>query len=184
MKNIKKLLIYPLAFVVFFGLTANTCLDSLEENLTVDVSMDFVNTFTLQLEEGVFRDTTDFDVNSPEFQEYKDRIENFSADSLQFKVTDNLSGGSANVNDNNMKFLFSNRNIDFPFANGNLKTRLEPVKLRHIEGFAEVFESFVINDAANNDPTIQMIVSGDAQGPVDYTIELTMWGVVKAKATN
>jgi hypothetical protein len=58
------------------------------------------------------------------------------------------------------------------------------VKLRHIEGFAEVFESFVINDAAKNDPTIQMIISGDAQGPVDYTIELTIWGVVKAKATD
>jgi hypothetical protein len=152
-----------------------------EEDLTIEVPYETSKEFTLDIPTGQFADTQFFDVSSPEFNKYKDRIDKMTADSLKFELIDHTPGGSAIVNSGNFKFLFSTRNIDFPFADGFLKQRLEIVKLGHIEGLKEVFESFVIDDAAKNDPTIEMIMSGDAQGPVNYTVKMTIWGLIEAK---
>lgn len=58
MNNIKKLLIYPLALVVFFGLSANECLDSnLDELLEIDGPIEFERTNNVDIQEG---DPTEF----------------------------------------------------------------------------------------------------------------------------
>ncbi len=58
MNNIKKFFIYPLALVLFFGLSANECLDSdLDELLEIDGPIDFERTYNVDIQEG---DPTEF----------------------------------------------------------------------------------------------------------------------------
>lgn len=110
MKNIKKLLIYPLAFVLFFGLTANECLDSLGEDIlpNIDIPIENNKTVTLkfsQEEVDAFEENgtivyVELDLNDPQLDEYRDQIESAKLSQITFTLRDLLEGGSARVQGN------------------------------------------------------------------------------------
>jgi len=184
MNNIKKLFIYPLAFVLFFGLTANTCLDAVE-NLTIDVPTDFVETFEISItESGEFSVSKDMDMTSDEVQEYRDKIENYTVEDIKFVVTDNLEGGSALSDNAVLSFIYANDPLRLIFQNNeNIKTRLEGTTLADLEGLKQMVEQIVLDRNADvADPTIVVEFKGDAQGPIDYTVEVTIFGVLEASA--
>jgi hypothetical protein len=184
MNNIKKLLVYPLAFVLFFGLSANACLDAVED-LTIDVPTDFEETFEISItEEGEFSVSKDMDMTSDEVQEYRDRLENYTVEDIKFEVTDNLEGGSAISDNTVLSFTYDTDILNFNFGdNTNIKTALEKITFAELQGLKQLVEQLVIDpnaDVAN--PAIVVEFRGDAQGPIDYTVEVTIFGVLEASA--
>lgn len=180
MNNIKKLLLYPLAFVIFIGLASNACEDAVE-NLAIDVPTTFDETFTVTVtESGQYIIPEQIDMNSPEVQKYRDRIENFTVNEVSFSVVDNLEGGSAESNDTGVAFRTAERRIEFALGYVNLKQRLEGLSLADLEGLKKLLEEYVIDGAS--DGIIDINFLGDAQGPIDYTVTVTIDGVLKASA--
>jgi len=180
MNNIKKLFIYPLAFVLFFGLTANTCLDAVE-NLTVDVPTTFEETFTISVtESGEYDIVKEIDMNSPEIEEYRDRLENFTVNDVSFSVVDNAGAGSANSNNTEVIFSTAGGKTIFSFGNVNLEQILQGLSLDSLEGLKELLEEYVLDKASDGKVDINFV--GDAQGPIDYTVTITIDGVLEASA--
>lgn len=179
MNNIKKLLIYPLAFVLFFGLTANECLDAVED-IAIDVPTEIVETFTIQVPEaGVFTYPHEIDLNSPEVQEYRDKIESFEVSSISFDATDNISTGSSICGYINMDFGVQN----LPFGSMYLEEAFESITLNMINQVKGYIETRVVNPADASDGMINMELSGEAvDGPIDVTVTMTIKGTLKASA--
>lgn len=184
MNNIKKLFIYPLAFVLFFGLSANACLDAVE-NLSVDVPADFVETFEITISEtGSYLIEKKLDMTSDEVQEYRDKIKSYTVEDIKFEVTDNIAAGSGNSSNSLMTIMYGNATAKVSFANRpNIKTGLESLTLNQLEGFKDFIESYVVDrntDTSNSDIVLQY--EGVAEAPIDYTVVVTISGVLKASA--
>ncbi|HET8860627.1 hypothetical protein [Marivirga sp.] len=181
MKNIKKLLVYPLAFVLFFGLTANECLDAVE-NIAVDVPTEFEETFTIQVPEaGVYTYPHEIDLNSPEVQEYRDRLESFEVSAISFEVTDNIATGSSLSKDTKMVFSQA-RTLPFP-GTIELKEKLESLTLNGLEVLKEYLEDTVVKPADASNGMINLELVGEAvDGPIDITVTMTINGTLKASA--
>lgn len=180
MKNIKKVLVYPLAFVLFFGLTANECLDAVED-LTVDVPTTIVENFELVIpEEGPFEQVDVLDLSSPEVQEYRERIENFTINDIKFEVVDNLSDGSAETSrftfgvkiDGNEIILVSDEAAD-------IAESLEEISPDSLDDTKAGMEGLL---KTADDPKVDFFLAGNAQGPIDYSITVTIDGVLEASA--
>lgn len=179
MKNIKKLLIYPLAFVLFFGLTANECLDAVED-IAIDVPTEIVETFTIQVPEaGVFTYPHEIDLNSPEVQEYRDKIESFEVSSISFDATDNIPAGSSICGYVNMDFGVQN----LPFGSMYLEEAFESITLNMVDVLKRHVEDKVVNPADASDGMVNLELTGEAvDGPIDITVTMTINGTLKASA--
>lgn len=179
--NIKRLLVYPLALVLFFGLTANECLDAVE-NLTVDVPTTIEESFELKVDEaGDFEFIDKLDLNSPEVEEYRERIQNFNVTDVNFTVVDNIQSGSASINSFDVRMIADGRNFNM-FLNGDSESLIrtfEEVTAEDLERLKDHFGS-LINDV--EDPNVDFVATGTASGPAHYTITMTIDGVLEASA--
>lgn len=180
MKNIKKLLIYPLAFVLFFGLSANECFDAIE-NIAIDVPTEIVETFTIQVPEaGVFTYPHEIDLNSPEVQEYRDKIESFEVSSISFDATDNIPTGSSICGYINMDFGGVQ---NLPFGSLYLEEAFESITLNMLNTVKDYIEATVVKPADASDGMVNLELTGEAvDGPIDVTVTMTIKGTLKASA--
>jgi len=118
MNNIKKLLLYPLALVVFFGLSANECLDfNADELLAIDGPIEVDKTYNIDIQEGdpmEFTEIAEFettykgiDVTDLKIDEMLVTIENYEAPetvlmSMRFYF-EGLENDPTNVSDYNLE---------------------------------------------------------------------------------
>jgi len=184
MNTIKKLLIYPLALVLFFGLTANECLDGVEDLATIEVPTDIDETFEVKSDEtGSFSRTETIELLTPELEEYSDRISDFTAESLSVTVTDNIEGGSANTV-GSLTFEFDGTSQEIPFdAQNEFIPTLEGLNLGNVSGLKAYLESVLESGAAGiDDEEVNVIFDAESEGSFDYTVRIVISGIVDAGA--
>lgn len=183
MNNIKKILIYPLAFVLFFGLTSNTC-DSLDDIAPdIEIPIDNVVVFNLEVTEEAlaqsssFRVTEIIDPSSPELEKYKDQIEDFKLRDVELEVVDLLSGESEGQlegmeigldfdRDGNAEAVYIFTNIE-DFDSRTLS-------LSDFDRGERVESAF--RDAIENGQSIDLVVDARVGGPLHYQITATISG--------
>jgi hypothetical protein len=184
MKNIKKLLIYPFSFVVFFGLTANTCLDSVE-NLTVDVPTTIEDSFEIVVEqEGEFFITKEIDLNNPDIKEYEDRIKAFEVSEMVFDATDNLPEGSGGFENTTFDFFIDTgsdrEQTKIQFNGPDVGAKFESFSTQTVLVYAGYIEQYITDRAKTGTGVVRIEIAGYATGPINETINMTIDGVLKA----
>lgn len=183
MNNIKKLLIYPLSLIVFFGLTANTC-DELGEKVALEVPFDMNEiSFPVTASEAVFEQEVRQEVDLSkvdEIEKNKKQIEEATAQSITLGVTDNLAQGSA----------AATGHLDFTFADGKKHSTyilFKETDLKNLDGKTYTIDEL---DPSGDlkDSFSKAIKEGEkitynylytTSGAVDYTVTATLSATLK-----
>lgn len=185
MKNIKKLLVYPLAFVLFFGLSANECFDGVEDLANIEVPTEIDKSVEIVSDEtGNFSRTEIIELLSPEIQEYSDRISDFTAESLSITVTDNIAGGS-DITSGSLIFEFGTQTRSVTFNSQNeIKQVLESQTLSDIEGLEQYLKLVLTSGAGGGEEELGLNIDAQSEGSFDYTVRILISGIVEAGAAN
>jgi len=186
MNNIKKLLLYPLALVVFFGFTANTCLDSLGEELDITVPFKLDDTsFKVEASEAVTKEESKMiDLSEVDkIEEYKDRIKDAKAKSISISVTDNLQNDA--VAEGDFKILYDGISFPLPEILG------EGNNIMNYDGKTFTIEEIdpdgdlegYLQTALLNGGQVIFIYDYETTGPVDYTVDIIIDAELTASAS-
>jgi len=182
MTIVKKFVTYALLFTATFSLTAISCED-VSEGLTINVPTEVTRTIRLSTTAtGDFTILEKVDIASDEFNENREKMKNYSIETLEFDVVDNLAGGSAVPTNVSMDFYGGESQVGTGsgFLKGDtFQEQLNSLSPNYIEQIKAVVEFYVLDDP---NPYMDIIIRGNASGPMDYTITFTMTGTIEATA--
>lgn len=177
MINLKKLFIYAT-----FCLTAFSCED-VSEDLTVNVPTEITKTIRLSTTQaGDFTHVEKVDIASDEFNENREKMKNYSIETLEFVVVDNLAGGSAVPTDLQLAFYAGATKVSTGsgvLSGATVQAQLNSLDPNYIEQLKEVVEVYVLDDP---NPFMDITFTGNAAASMDYTITFTMTGTIEATA--
>ncbi|SMG29625.1 hypothetical protein SAMN05661096_01880 [Marivirga sericea] len=192
MKNIKKVLVYPLAFVLFFGLTANECLDSFED-VAIDVAIEEVkiipvkvtqqmydSLFELQGRENVlFQLLGEFTASEETIDEYGDRVQELNVTELRIKavnVTERPQVGT-------LVWMYGQStpgSIDSPLGGSPINFEDLEAAEQKVNISAEDIQD--LQSAILKKEKIEYVIQSDFSGPAIFDLELTIVGTLKVTA--
>jgi|GEM_PF-3903491 hypothetical protein len=179
MNTFKNLLIYSVSLIALFSLTAISCED-LSEEVTIDVPTDVTKTFRISsTETGAFEIVEQVDVASDEIDERREQMKDFTVESFNFAVVDNLAGGSGIPT--NLQLMFDAGDTRVSTGAGVLsgstfEEQLNSLDPEYIRQLKEVVEVYVLDDGS----LMNITLNGDADAPMDYTITFTMEATIEA----
>ncbi|RUA33960.1 MAG: hypothetical protein DSY77_07610 [Bacteroidetes bacterium] len=179
MKNIKKLLLYAFTFVGMFSLMAVSCED-LSEDITVDVPTDVSKTFRVSsTETGAFEIVEQVDLASDEIAERREQMKDFTIESFDFAVVDNLEEGSGIPTD--LELLFDAGDTKVVTGSGFLsgstfEEQLNSLSPEYVTELKQAVEIYVLDDGT----LLEITLEGYADAPMDYTVTFTMKGTIEA----
>jgi hypothetical protein len=182
MTSFKKLFAYALLFVATFSLTALSCED-LTEDLTVNVPTEIKRTIQLSTTAtGAFSVVEKVDIASDEFKENREKMKDYTIETLDFDVVDNLTGGSAIPTGTTVDFYAGSTRVSTGsgvLSGATFEAQLNSLDPSYVELLKEVVEVYLLDDP---NPYMDITFKGNASGPMDYTITFTMTGTIKAAA--
>ncbi|MBK6266368.1 hypothetical protein JKA74_15085 [Marivirga sp. S37H4] len=180
MNTLKNLLIYSVSLVALFSLTAISCED-LSEEVTVDVPTDITKTFRVSsTETGDFVIVEEVDVSSDEFNERREQMKDFTVDSFNFAVVDNLAEGSGIPTDLQLQFYAGQTRVSTGsgvLSGSTFEEQLNSLDPEYVRQLKEVVEVYVLDDP---NPFMEITLTGNAGAPMDYTITFTMKATIEA----
>lgn len=183
MKNLKRLFAYALLFAGTFSLTALSCVD-LSEEITVDVPTEINKTLRLATTEtGAFNITEVVDIASAEFKEKREKMKNYTVESLTLTVVDNRPNGNASANPTGFRWRVETGNgasVSLETNAASLQEHLQ-VSVDNFNLIKELIETYILTPGVDS-PTMNIIFIGNAASPMDYTINLNMKGKITATA--
>ncbi|HET8860628.1 hypothetical protein [Marivirga sp.] len=181
MNTFKNLLIYSASIAALFSLTAISCED-LSEEITVDVPTDLSKTFRVSsTETGAFVIVEQVDVASDEIKERREQMKDFTVDSFDFSVVDNLAEGSAIPTDLQLQFDAGETRVSTGagvLSGSTFEEQLNSLDPEYVTQLKQVVEIYVLDDGS----LLNITLRGDAGAPIDYTITFTMKATIEASA--
>lgn len=183
MKNLKRLFAYALLITGTFSLTAISC-DDLTEDITVDIPTEVTKTIRFTTTEtGDLTIVETVDMTSDELNEKREQMKDYSIETLEFDVVDNLEGGSVVLTNLELDFYAGETRVSTGsgFLSGNtFQEQLNSLDPNYIEQLKRVVEIYVLDDIHDGNPYLNITFSGNASGPTDYTITFTITGTIEA----
>ncbi|WP_375578964.1 hypothetical protein ABWH96_18405 [Marivirga tractuosa] len=181
MSTFKNLLIYTVSLTLLFSLTAISCED-LSEEITIDVPTDITKTFRVSsTETGAFEIVEQVDVASDEIDERREQMKDFTVDSFNFVVVDNLAEGSAIPTDLQLQFDAGSTKVSTGsgvLSGSTFEEQLNSLDPEYVRQLKEVVEVYVLDDGS----LMNITLTGNAGAQMDYTITFTMKATIEAGA--
>lgn len=179
MTNLKRLFAYALVITGTFSLTAISC-DDLTEDITVDVPTEITKVIRIaSTERGYIEIIEPVDMGSDEFKEKRDQMEDFTLETIEFTVVDNLAGGSGVPTNTYMIFGVGLKTVNVPLVGTTMQAQLS-ITPDYVTQIKDAVETWLLSQ---KDETIMNITfSGTSGGPMDYTITLKMTATIEASA--
>ncbi|WP_340152222.1 hypothetical protein [uncultured Marivirga sp.] len=179
MKNIKKVLLYAFTFVGMFSLMAISCED-LSEEVTVDVPTDLTKTFRVSsTETGTFEIIEQVDLASDEIAERREQMKDFTVESFNFAVVDNLEGGSGIPTNVELLFYAGENRVGTGtgvLSGSTFEEQLNSLSPQYVTALKQAVEEYVLDDGT----LLEITLEGYADVPMDYTITFTMEATIEA----
>ena len=169
--TIKKLSIYSLAFVAFFGLSSNAC-ENAEDLLDIDVPTTIKKSFVIttnEAEEKSFTQTVN--PADEDIEEYRERVKSISADRLLVSVTDNGSDG--NTGSGELTIIAGGSS----FSVGQVEdiNQLDGLEIQLTGDLKDAITSSLENFQEFD---VEFLVSSD--GAINYNVDVTIEGLLTA----
>ncbi|GCC53177.1 hypothetical protein SanaruYs_34200 [Chryseotalea sanaruensis] len=178
--NLKKLFTYALLLTATLSLTALSCED-LSDEITIDVPTEVTKTIRISTSEaGPFTKTEPVDIASDEFNENRDKMKEFKVVTLTFDVVDNLTGGSAVPTNVYLSFEADFSGIGLAVNGATLQDQLNGFTPEFTNELRRAIEDWILDYSSNTVMDIEL--SGDASGSMDYTITFTMTSTIQVGA--
>ncbi|ADR21550.1 hypothetical protein MATR_08200 [Marivirga tractuosa] len=179
MNTFKNLLIYSVSLIALFSLTAISCED-LSEEVTVDVPTDLTKTFRVSsTETGAFEIVEQVDLASDEIAERREQMKDFTVESFNFAVVDNLEEGSGIPTNLELLFYAGDNRVGTGtgiLSGSTFEEQLNSLSSEYVTQLKNAVETYVLDDGT----LLEITLEGFADVPMDYTVTFTMEATIEA----